>query len=75
MNNYKKENIIAIIPARGGSKGITKKNIVNVAGMPLIAHSICYALKVSQIDRVIVSTDDEEIANVARSYGVYYAPC
>lgn len=62
-------NIIAIIPARGGSKSIPRKNIRRVAGRPLIAHSIEHGLKSKLISRVIVSTDDEEIASIASSYG------
>lgn len=60
---------LAIIPARGGSKGIPRKNIVDVAGRPLIAYSIDHARRAKRVDRVIVSTDDEEIANVARACG------
>lgn len=61
--------ITALIPARGGSKGIPKKNIVELDGYPLIAYSIAVALKCPSIDRVIVSTDDEEIAEVAKRFG------
>ena len=61
--------ILAIIPARGGSKGIPRKNIVNLCGKPLIAYSIEQALASKWINRVIVSTDDEEIADIARKYG------
>lgn len=60
---------LAIIPARGGSKGIPKKNIKEIAGKPLIAWSIEQALNSSSIERVIVSTDCEDIAAVAREYG------
>lgn len=60
---------LAIIPARGGSKGIPKKNIKEIAGKPLIAWSIEQALNSKEIDRVIVSTDCESIAEVARKYG------
>jgi len=60
---------IAIIPARGGSKGIPRKNIVDLAGKPLIAYSILAAKHAQNIDRVIVSTEDEAIAEVARSWG------
>ncbi|MEH6627055.1 MAG: acylneuraminate cytidylyltransferase family protein [Motiliproteus sp.] len=60
---------IAIIPARGGSKGIPQKNIKTLAGKPLIAWSIEQALSANQIDRVLVSTDCDEIAEVARAYG------
>lgn len=61
--------ILAIIPARGGSKGIPRKNIRNFAGYPLIAWSIAAAKQSALVTRVIVSTDDEEIAAVAREYG------
>ncbi|WP_446918070.1 acylneuraminate cytidylyltransferase family protein, partial [Klebsiella pneumoniae] len=60
---------LAIIPARGGSKGIPGKNIKNIAGKPLIAWSIEHALQSESIDRVIVSTDSEEIAKIARDFG------
>ena len=61
--------VIAIIPARGGSKGIPKKNIVDLCGKPLVAYSIEAALRAQNIDRVVVSTDDEEIACVSRAWG------
>ena len=61
--------ILTIIPARGGSKGIPRKNIRNFAGYPLIAYSIAAGLKSELVTRVIVSTDDEKIAAVAREYG------
>ncbi len=61
--------ILAIIPARGGSKGIPRKNIRLFAGYPLIAYSIAAGLQAKAVTRVIVSTDDEEIASVAREYG------
>ncbi|MCE9646924.1 MAG: acylneuraminate cytidylyltransferase [Chloroflexi bacterium] len=61
--------ILAVIPARGGSKGIPRKNIRSFAGYPLIAWSIAAAKQSSLVTRVIVSTDDEEIAAVAREYG------
>jgi pseudaminic acid cytidylyltransferase len=60
---------IAIIPARGGSKRIPRKNIRPFAGKPLIAYSIEAARKSGLFDRVIVTTDDEEIAAIAREYG------
>ncbi|MBO6178685.1 MAG: pseudaminic acid cytidylyltransferase [Selenomonadaceae bacterium] len=60
---------IAIITARGGSKRIPKKNIKEFCGKPIIAYSIEAALKSELFDEVMVSTDDEEIANVARKYG------
>ena len=65
----KKIEVLAIIPARGGSKGIPRKNIREFAGYPLIAYSIQAALNSKLVTRVIVSTDDEEIALVARQYG------
>jgi N-acylneuraminate cytidylyltransferase len=61
--------ILALIPARGGSKGIPRKNIRLFAGYPLIAWSIAAAKQSSFVTRVIVSTDDEEIAAVAREWG------
>ena len=60
---------IAFIFARGGSKGLPGKNICPLGGKPLIARSIEHALAVKRIERVIVSTDSEEIAAVARQYG------
>ena len=67
-------NILALIPARGGSKGIPRKNIVPLAGRPLIAWTIGAASAARGIGRVVVSTDDEEIAAVARSEGAE-VPC
>ena len=61
--------ILALIPARGGSKGIPRKNIRSFAGYPLIAWSIAAGLQANSVSRVIVSTDAEEIAAVARQYG------
>lgn len=61
--------VLALIPARGGSKGIPRKNLLDIGGKPLIAWSILHALESDRIDRVIVSTDDEEIAAAARDYG------
>lgn len=62
-------NIVAIIPARGGSKGIPYKNIKLVGGKPLIAWNIIAAKKSKFIDDVYVSTDDEKISSIALSYG------
>jgi N-acylneuraminate cytidylyltransferase len=64
-----KPEVLAIIPARGGSKGIPRKNIKNFAGHPLIAYSIEAGTAAQTVTRVLVSTDDEEIAAVAREYG------
>jgi len=61
--------VLALIPARGGSKGIPRKNIRPFAGYPLIAYSIAAGLQAGTVTRVIVSTDDEEIAAVAREFG------
>lgn len=61
--------IIAIIPARGGSKGVPRKNIREIAGKPLIAWTIETALSCGRLDRVIVSTEDDEIAKIASNYG------
>jgi CMP-N-acetylneuraminic acid synthetase len=63
------QETLVIIPARGGSKSIPRKNIKDFAGYPLIAYSIAAGLAADSITRVIVSTDDEEIAEVARNYG------
>jgi CMP-N,N'-diacetyllegionaminic acid synthase len=62
-------DVLALIPARGGSKSIPRKNLLPVAGKPLIAHSIGHALACPSITRTIVSTEDAEIAEVARAYG------
>jgi N-acylneuraminate cytidylyltransferase len=61
--------VLALIPARGGSKSVPRKNLLPVAGKPLIAYSILHAQTCPLITRVIVSTDDAEIAEVARTYG------
>ena len=62
-------NIIAIIPARGGSKGKKKKNIINFKSKPLIAHTILLAKKSKIINETFVWTDDKIIANISRKYG------
>ena len=61
--------VCTIIPARGGSKSIPKKNITPLGGKPLIAHSITQSLRSKLIDRTIVSTDDDEIATISRDWG------
>lgn len=66
---YNNKRILALIPARGGSKGIPHKNITILAGKPLIQYTIDAALQSKYIDCVLVSTDDEEIARVARDGG------
>jgi N-acylneuraminate cytidylyltransferase len=62
-------NCLAIIPARGGSKGVVGKNIRVVGGRPLLSYSIEHARSTPEITRVVVSTDDQAIASVAREYG------
>lgn len=66
MNSTK---VLVIIPARGGSKSIPRKNIRDFAGHPLIAYSISAGLSADTVSRVIVSTDDAEIASISRDYG------
>jgi CMP-N-acetylneuraminic acid synthetase len=61
--------VLALIPARGGSKSIPRKNIRLFAGHPLIAYSIASGLAAEKVSRVIVSTDDDEIAEISRCYG------
>jgi CMP-N-acetylneuraminic acid synthetase len=61
--------VVAFIFARGGSKGLPRKNLLPLAGKPLIVHSIDTALALPMVSRVVVSTDDEEIAQVAREAG------
>ena len=63
------KSILALIPARGGSKGIKHKNIIDLCGKPLIAYTVEAAKKSRYIDDVILSTDDDEIAKVASEYG------
>src|SRR5580704_13363907 len=61
--------ILGLITARGGSKGIPRKNIIPVAGKPLLAWTIEAARGSASVDRVVLSTDDEEIAGVGRQFG------
>lgn len=67
--NTTQPDVLALIPARGGSKGIPGKNIMQIAGRPLIAYSILQAQRSRHITRVIVSTDDDQIAAVSREWG------
>lgn len=71
---YKNKRILAIIPARGGSKGIPRKNIKNLQGKPLISYSIEAGIKSQYLDSVVVSTDDDEIASISKEYGAK-VPC
>ena len=69
---YKGKKILAIIPARGGSKGLPGKNIKELCGKPLIACAIEHAQKSKYVDEIFISTDSQEIADVAEHFG---APC
>lgn len=62
-------NVLAVIPARAGSKSVPHKNIREIGGKPMLAHSIDHALASRYINRVIVSTDSEEYAAIAKEYG------
>jgi len=66
---YKNKKVLAIVPARGGSKGLPGKNIKSLCGKPLIAWSIEQGLNSKYIDKLIVSTDDKEIASISKKYG------
>ncbi len=66
---YQGKHVVALIPARGGSKGLPRKNLLPLGGKPLIAWTIEAANKAPEIDHVVVSTDSEEIADIARKYG------
>ncbi|GKX65523.1 cytidylyltransferase domain-containing protein [Inconstantimicrobium mannanitabidum] len=68
------KNILAIIPARGGSKGLPRKNVKELDGKPLISYTIEEAKKSKYIDRIVVSTEDEEIAKVSKQFGAQ-VPC
>jgi CMP-N,N'-diacetyllegionaminic acid synthase len=74
MRDKKNIKVLGFIPARGGSKGVYKKNIRIVNGKPLIAYSIEHALKSKHLDRVVVSTNDAEIADVSQRYGAMVIP-
>lgn len=70
-------DVLALIPARGGSKSVPRKNLLQVAGKPLIAYSIGHALSTRSVTRTIVSTDDAEIGKVAQAFGAefpFYRP-
>lgn len=66
---YKNKSFIAIIPARGGSKRLPQKNILNLQGKPLVVWSIESGLKSKYIDKVIVSSDSDEVLNISNKYG------
>lgn len=65
----KEQRVLAVIPARGGSKGLSRKNLLPLGDKPLIAWTILAALQSQTVDRVVVSTDDAEIATVAKEWG------
>lgn len=66
---YKEKTLLAIIPARGGSKRLSRKNVLDLCGKPLIAWTIEAGLKSKYIDKVLVSSDDEEILNLSKQHG------
>jgi CMP-N,N'-diacetyllegionaminic acid synthase len=66
---YKDHVVVCVIPARGGSKGVPRKNIKSLADKPLIAYTIKQSMQSEYIDRTIVSTEDKEIADISRQYG------
>ncbi|MFW2552962.1 cytidylyltransferase domain-containing protein [Aliarcobacter butzleri] len=65
---YKDKTFLAIIPARGGSKRLPRKNVLDLCGKPLIAHTIEAGLKSNYIDKVIVSSDDKEILEISKEF-------
>ena len=67
----KKFSVLAIIPARGGSKGVKDKNIKDLNGKPLIAHTIINASRSKYIDKVLVSTDNIKIAEISKLFGAH----
>jgi CMP-N-acetylneuraminic acid synthetase len=69
MDSMVKQNVLAVIPARGGSKRIPHKNKIDFMGKPLLAHTIEAALHSKLFSQVVVSTDDPEIAQIAQEYG------
>ena len=70
-----KPRVMALVTARGGSKGLPKKNILPLLGKPLIAWSIEAALNARSVDRTFVSTDCQEIADISVQYGALLAEC
>ncbi len=76
--NHSSREVLVVIPARGGSKGIPRKNVRLLSGMPLLAYAIRASLNAPSVTRVVVTTEDEEIAVLARRYGaevVRRPPC
>ena len=72
MKNFLNKKIVAIIPARGGSKSIKNKNIIDFNGKPLIYYTINQALRSKEFTRVIVSTDSNDIAKISKKYAKVY---
>ncbi len=70
MQSNNKMRVLAVVPARGGSKRVPRKNVRLLNGAPLIAHTLKTGLEVDAIDTLVVSTDDDEIAGIAADYGV-----
>ncbi len=66
---YKRKTFLAIIPARGGSKRLPRKNVLNLCGKPLLAHTIEAGLNSEHIDKVIVTSDDNEILEISEEFG------
>ena len=62
-------NVLGLVPARGGSKGLPRKNIIPLAGRPLLAHSIDHGIKSKYVNKIVCTTDDQEIADIARKHG------
>ena len=69
INVINGKSVLVIIPARGGSKGVPKKNIKSLNGKPVISYTIEEAKKSKYIDRIVVSTDNKDIAEVSKNYG------
>lgn len=70
MNRLKKSKILAIVPARGGSKGLPKKNIKSLVGKPLIYYTLNEAKKSQYLTKIVVSTEDNSISNISKKYGI-----
>jgi CMP-N,N'-diacetyllegionaminic acid synthase len=68
-SEHSRPTVLALVTARGGSKGVPRKNVRLFCGLPLIAHTISVARKTPIVDRCVTSTDDQEIADVARAHG------
>jgi CMP-N,N'-diacetyllegionaminic acid synthase len=67
---YRDQKVLAVVPARGGSKGVPRKNLRPVLGIPIVCRAGLCALEIPEIDRVVISTDDDEIGRVGEKYGL-----